>query len=479
MIYKGTVGKGKGGKGMRKKSNKVMAAALAGAMTVALLSGCATRATPENLLRDMEKNAEKTESALLNFTMSVVMSDESEEAGFSMDMDMESTTEPEASHGKGTVSLDMSGMSFEVEAEMYSVEEDDQYVTYTMMEDQWTREVSDAKEITGEVDGIAESMAEYADQFTLAEELVTVNDQDCFELTGELDGDIFSEIMQTDMIDSLGDYGIDGEMFSGRAFPCTIDIYKDSILPARIYFDMADTLAPLFEGVDVNVTECYVDVTFMEYDSVGEITVPDEAVSQAVDITDESLDLPADDSGLYESDVTPAEPVETDEALGDSWESYTVQINDTVITLPCSMSDLEAAGVTLDTEYTPEDYVVNAGEFELAWFEDTSGDSIMVDMTNTGEEAAAIRDCQVSSICADAYSLSNGSLKVIFPGGIQIGSTEGNLLEAYGEPDDTYEDEEYGNSHFWYGDGSYMSSCNASITPDSGLVEMITIDCEG
>ena len=479
MIYKGTVGKGKGGKGMRKKSNKVMAAALAGAMTVALLSGCATKATPENLLRDMEKNAEKTESALLNFTMSVVMSDESEEAGFSMDMDMESTTEPEASHGKGTVSLDMSGMSFEVEAEMYSVEEDDQYVTYTMMEDQWTREVSDAKEITGEVDGIAESMAEYADQFTLAEELVTVNDQDCFELTGELDGDIFSEIMQTDMIDSLGDYGIDGEMFSGRAFPCTIDIYKDSILPARIYFDMADTLAPLFEGVDVNVTECYVDVTFMEYDSVGEITVPDEAVSQAVDITDESLDLPADDSGLYESDVTPAEPVETDEALGDSWESYTVQINDTVITLPCSMSDLEAAGVALDTEYTPEDYVVNAGEFELAWFEDTSGDSIMVDMTNTGEEAAAIRDCQVSSICADAYSLSNGSLKVIFPGGIQIGATEGDLLEAYGEPDDTYEDEEYGNSHFWYGDGSYMSSCNASITPDSGLVEMITIDCEG
>ena len=464
---------------MRKKSNKVMAAALAGAMTVALLSGCATRATPENLLRDMEKNAEKTESALLNFTMSVVMSDESEEAGFSMDMDMESTTEPEASHGKGTVSLDMSGMSFEVEAEMYSVEEDDQYVTYTMMEDQWTREVSDAKEITGEVDGIAESMAEYADQFTLAEELVTVNDQDCFELTGELDGDIFSEIMQTDMIDSLGDYGIDGEMFSGRAFPCTLDNCKDSILPARIYFDMADTLAPLFEGVDVNVTECYVDVTFMEYDSVGEITVPDEAVSQAVDITDESLDLPADDSGLYESDVTPAEPVETDEALGDSWESYTVKINDTVITLPCSMSDLEAAGVTLDTEYTPEDYVVNAGEFELAWFEDTSGDSIMVDMTNTGEEAAAIRDCQVSSICADAYSLSNGSLKVIFPGGIQIGSTEGDLLEAYGEPDDTYEDEEYGNSHFWYGDGSYMSSCNASITPDSGLVEMITIDCEG
>ena len=36
---------------MRKQSKKIMAVGVAGVMTAALLSGCATRATLENLLR--------------------------------------------------------------------------------------------------------------------------------------------------------------------------------------------------------------------------------------------------------------------------------------------------------------------------------------------------------------------------------------------------------------------------------------------
>lgn len=463
---------------MRKTMEKMTVLGIVCAMTAALLAGCGTRATPENLLRDMEKKSEEVESTLMNFKMNMAISDDSDDVNFGMDMDLEATTEPEASHGKGTVSMNMIGMDFDVPIEMYSVIEDDEYVTYTLMEDMWTREVADEEDVTGEVDSMAESMAEYADQFTLAEELVTVNDQECFELTGELDGDIFGEIIQTDLIDSLTGYGIDEELMSDMVFPCTLDIYRDSILPARIYFDMTDTFASLLQDAGVTVSECYVDVTFMEYDSVGEITVPEEAISEAVNTTNGELDLSGDDSETYESNVTPAEPVETNDELGDSWDSYTVQVNDTVVTLPCTTAELEAAGVELDSEYTPEDYVVNAGEYDIAWFEDASGDSIMVGMINKGSEPAAIKDCQVGSISVDAWSLTNGSLKVIFPGGIQIGSTEADLLAAYGEPDDSYEDEEYGNSYFWYGDEAYISSCNASITADTGLVESISMDCE-
>lgn len=205
---------------------------------------------------------------------------------------------------------------------------------------------------------------------------------------------------------------------------------------------------------------------------------PEETVSEAADTADDEFDLPGDDSGMYESDVKPAEPAETDDALGDSWDSYTVQINDTVITLPCTAADLEAAGVEIDREYTPEDYTVDAGGYDSAWFKDAGGDSIMAGMVNTGAETAAVKDCQVTSISVDARSLTNGSLKVIFPGGIQIGSTEADLLAAYGEPDDSYEDEEYGNSYFWYGDEEFISSCNASTTADAGLIGTISITCE-
>ena len=466
------------GKGM-KKQKRLMALGITAAMAAGLLSGCGTKATPENLLRDMQKNAEKTESALLNFKMDIAMGDGTDDVSLGMDMNMETTTEPEASHGKGTVSISMSGMDFSVEMEMYSVQEDGEYVTYTLMEDQWTKEVSDDGEMTGEVDSIADNVEEYADQFELAEDLVTVNDKECFELTGELDGDLFSEMMQTDMLDSLAGYGIDEEALSDMMFPCTIDIYKDSILPARLYFDMTESMAPLMEDSGVTVSECYVDMTFMEYDTVEEITVPDEAVSAAEEGSDSGLDLPQDDTYEDESVVTPAEPAEQSSELGDSWESYTVQVNDTVITLPCTIADLEAAGVKMDTEYTPSDYIVNAGEYELAWFMVDSGDSIMVDMINTGSEPKEVKDCLVGSVYADAYSMTEGGLTVIFPGGIQIGTPEADLLAAYGEADNVYEDEEYGNSYYWYGDDMLVSGFNASIDPETGLVESLSIQNEG
>ena len=462
-----------------KKQKRLMALGITAAMAAGLLSGCGTKATPENLLRDMQKNAEKIESALLNFKMDIAMGDGTDDVSLGMDMNMETTTEPEASHGKGTVSISMSGMDFSVEMEMYSVQEDGEYVTYTLMEDQWTKEVSDDGEMTGEVDSIADNVEEYADQFELAEDLVTVNDKECFELTGELDGDLFSEMMQTDMTDSLAGYGIDEEALSDMMFPCTIDIYKDSILPARLYFDMTESMAPLMEDSGVTVSECYVDMTFMEYDTVEEITVPDEAVSAAEDGSDSGLDLPQDDTYEDESVVTPAEPAEQSSELGDSWESYTVQVNDTVITLPCTIADLEAAGVKMDTEYTPSDYIVNAGEYELTWFMVDSGDSIMVDMINTGSEPKEVKDCLVGSVYADAYSMTEGGLTVIFPGGIQIGTPEADLLAAYGEADNVYEDEEYGNSYYWYGDDMLVSGFNASIDPETGLVESLSIQNEG
>lgn len=415
---------------------------------------------------------EEKESVLMNFKIEMAFTDGSADVSLGVDMNMETVAEPESVHGKGTVSLNMDGVDFDVETEMYSVKEEDEYVTYSLMQDQWTREVADDGEMTGEVDNIAEDVQEYADQFKLSEELVTINDKECFELTGELGGDLFSEMIQMDMLDSLEEYGIDEDALADMVFPCTIDIYRDSILPARLYFEMSDTIASILENSGVTISECYVDMTFMEYDTVEEIRVPEEVITSAAD---SGLNLPQDDTYGDKSAVKPAEQSAD---LGKSWDSYTVQVNDTVITLPCTIADLEAAGVKMDTEYTPSDYVVNAGEYELAWFMADSGDSIMVDMVNTGSEPKEVKECMVGSVYADAYSMTEGGLTVIFPGGIQIGTSEEDLLAAYGEADDAYEDEEYGNSYFWYGEDMFASGFNAGIDPETGLIESLNIKKE-
>lgn len=285
---------------MKKTMKRAISTGIVCVMTMALFSGCATKATPENLLRDMEKNAEETKSAMVNVKMNMGMTADSEEISMGIDMDMESTTEPEASYAIGSVSVGMAGMNFDVELETYSVVEGEEYVTYTLMEDQWTREVSDAEELADEVGSITENMAEYADRFELSESLVTVNDQDCYELTGELDGDLIGDMMQTDMMDEFSGYDIDESVFSNMVFPCTIAIYQDSILPARVYVDMTDTFASLMEDAGISISECYMDITFMEYDTVDEITVPEEALSEAVDVdnTDGGSGLSDDGSSL-------------------------------------------------------------------------------------------------------------------------------------------------------------------------------------
>ena len=459
---------------MKKRTKKLTAIGLAAVMTAALLAGCGgkTKATPENLLRDMTDKAEKVESTVMNVKFNIKLSSGSEELSMGMDMDMEATTEPEASHGKGEVSFDIAGSSMSTEMEMYSVKEDDQYVTYTMMDGQWTKEAADEEEALGDVEGMTGNIEEYADKFELEQDLAEINGKDCFELSGELDGDIFSEMIQSDMMDSFSGYGLDEETVSDMVFPCTIDIYKDSILPARIYFDLTDTFEPMLEESGVTASDCYIEMTFTEYDSVDEIVVPDEALE-----AEEGSGL-LDDFGGDSGSVTPAEPAEQSADLGSDWESYTVQVNDTVVTLPCTIADLEAAGVTLDREYTPEDYVVNAGEYELAWFMNDNGNEIMVDMINTTDGPLELKDCLVGGISVSSYDVEDGGLTVIFPGGIQIGTAEADVLAAYGEADDAYEDAEYGNTYYWYADDSYFNGCTIETEAGTGLVESMSLDCQ-
>lgn len=459
---------------MKTRTKKLAAMGMAAVMAAALLSGCGgrTKATPENLLRDMTEKAEKVESTVMNLKFNINLSAGGEELAVTMDMDMEATTEPEASHGKGEVSFDIAGSSMSTEMEIYSVKEDDQYVTYTMMEGEWTKEAAGEEETLGDIEGMTGDIEDYADKFKLEEDLAEINGEDCFELTGELDGDIFSEMIQSDMLDSFSGYGLDEETISEMVFPCTIDIYKDTILPARIMFDLTDTFESMMEDAGVAASDCYMEMTFMEYDSVDDIVVPDEALE-----AEEGSGLLDDFSDDGDS-VKPAEPAEQSADLGSDWESYTVQINDTVVTLPCTLADLEATGVTLDREYTPEDYVVNAGEYELAWFMDANGNELMIDMINNTDGPIELKDCLVGGITVYSYDVEDGSLTVIFPGGIQIGTAQEDVLAAYGEPDDTYEDAEYGNSYYWYAEDSYLNGCTIDTEAGTGLVESMSLDCQ-
>lgn len=199
----------------------------------------------------------------------------------------------------------------------------------------------------------------------------------------------------------------------------------------------------------------------------------DEDEDDVTDIEDEEDD---EDADADEKAKAPAVPASGE--LGDTWNTYTVQINDKVVTLPCTVADIEAAGLTLDTDDTPEDYVINGREYEYVYFENESGSYIMVDAINLTEQAKTVKECMIGGISVHDYSFSQGGLTVIFPGGIQIGGTKEDMLAKYGETDDVYE----GDSlimYTWSAEDSYYSSCDIDLDAETGLITSISLQNYG
>lgn len=464
---------------MKRRNKRLAAVGMAAVMTAGLVTGCGTKATPENLLRDMSKNAEEVESFLCNIDMQAEMTDGTSALGISVNMDMENTLEPEASHAKGRMDINMDGTSVGSDVEIYQITEGEETTSYTLMEGEWSKSVT--TEDGSSVDNMLEIDESMASSFQLEEDLVDVNGQECFELQGSISGDLFNDAfagMEDELFSSLGGVDFDEAAMAETEIPCTIDIYRESILPAKVHIDMADVASVLMGGSaeGLTVSQYYMDLTFMEYDSAEEIVVPDEALAAAEGSGTGAADITGGTDGSSADDVTTAaEPVQQNSELGATWDTYTVQINDKVLTLPCTMADLEAAGVSLDTEYTPMDYMVNAGEYELTWFMDANGNEVMVDMLNTGTEASQLKDCVVGGISVDSYAVEDGSLTVIFPGGIQIGSTADELIAAYGEAHDFYEGD-YIDMYSWYDENSHYNGCEIDIDTETGVVSSMYMD---
>ena len=209
---------------------------------------------------------------------------------------------------------------------------------------------------------------------------------------------------------------------------------------------------------------------------IGSSDFDDDPVSNVVEnvIEDKNDSKKADDSDKSDKAAKSTEPAVASGELGTSWDSYTVQINDKVLTFPCTKADIEAAGLSMDTDYTAENYMVNANEYELVYFMDANDNEIMAYAINNTDTAMEVKDCLIGGVSVDDYDLENGGLTVIFPGGIQMGASKDAVTGAYGEADDTY-DGDSRSMYSWYSGDSYYKSCEIDFDAESGLVCTMTM----
>lgn len=186
---------------MKTQRKKWTAAAMAAAMAVMSLTACGTKATSENLFRDMNKRASEVDSLRMNMKLDMNIEAAGESVSMGMDFAMEATSDPEMSSAKGVGSVGWGGIDTSTEIETYSEKQGDEYIVYTKSENGWTVQKEDSAGMSTDIGVVSE-----------------------------------------DMLSSFAGLGLDEDGLADISMPCTVDVYKESILPARMTFDMGEAL---------------------------------------------------------------------------------------------------------------------------------------------------------------------------------------------------------------------------------------------
>ena len=184
-------------------------------------------------------------------------------------------------------------------------------------------------------------------------------------------------------------------------------------------------------------------------------------------VTEEIVDDDEDDTYVGDTTVN-----KTNEVIEGSWNEFSILIDGKSLTFPCSSNDIVALGLELDDEDEVVNKDVNAGEYELVFYENESDDYLMFMMCNDTDDTLKVLDCKVKGVYVADYNIENG-MSVVFPGGVEIGTEISVAIEKWGEPDDKYEGDET-DSYSWY-DNDY-NYCTLSVDKETGKIECIDLD---
>ena len=187
-------------------------------------------------------------------------------------------------------------------------------------------------------------------------------------------------------------------------------------------------------------------------------------------ITEEIVDDTEDDVDFEDTIAN-----QTDEVIEGSWNEFSILIDGKALDFPCSSNDIEALGLELDDEDDVMNKVVNAGEYELVFYENENDDYLMFMMCNDSDGALKVLDCKAKGVYVADYNVGGGT-SVVFPGGVEIGTDVSVAIENWGEPDNKYEGDE-SDSYSWY-DGDY-NYCTLSVNKETGKIDCIDLDGSG
>ena len=258
-------------------------------LIIICLSGCGKDNKENDLLQESSKKFLEVSSVRAEVGVDVLLESFAETSGISLDMKLENTSDPLRGHAEALTVLERDEAYVSGEMEVYQITEDGITTSYSSLNDIWTVE-------TAQYDNEHTSFKpEYIDpngkneKFKLSDESVTYNNEECYELTGKMSGSEVQKLFDVNTLSLVSDVAIpDEESISKLKVPVVIDIYRESMLPAKIFIDMTDVLNDIYKDMDeeVSVSKFTIKLEYYDFNNVEPIEVPDEVIENAVKTVD-------------------------------------------------------------------------------------------------------------------------------------------------------------------------------------------------
>ena len=128
----------------------------------------------------------------------------------------------------------------------------------------------------------------------------------------------------------------------------------------------------------------------------------------------------------------------TNKSLPKAYDSFQFQLNNRLHKLPMNKETLEKEGFHIKyAYYEAQEIEANKITTNFAEYATDNGKSVFsVGFFNPTNEKKKARDCKISAIDVDRKNIIDDSVQIVFPGGVQIGSTYEKVIKEYGQFDD-------------------------------------------
>lgn len=288
---------------MKNLWRKIASGALALAMmfTLAACGKEQSGADAASVMAAAQQELTKVSSMRYTYAMEMAISAEDQSVEMKVDGTADVTMNPYAA--KMTMNMDMLGMALK-DVQIYMVSEGGQMVAYTGMDmtgagqNQWYKSLADDSGMNAEQYDAVEAFELYMKNGSnfKAVGTDTVQGASATRYEGVITSDMLEDTLEEsgslDNITSLlgEDYG---DVLAGLSgIPITIWI-NDAGLPVKYVFDMTSMMTELLqnsadsENADVSVDKFVMSMEVLGYNDIEPITVPQEVLDTAVDVTEE------------------------------------------------------------------------------------------------------------------------------------------------------------------------------------------------